>query len=141
MFLSNLLCFIKPFTRLETSSTFPNSHQKILQKIQLSSFNWSKGSFDRLNFLFDWLNRNQIAIEPSRSSRIFSLPFRSIKPKFWPIANLFPGYNQDVGFYRSQFWRIITGFLMFLSNLLCFIKPFTRLETSSTFSNSHQNIL
>ena len=29
-----LKCFIKPLTRLETSSTFLNSRQQILQKIQ-----------------------------------------------------------------------------------------------------------
>ena len=74
-----------------------------------------------------------------------------------------------IGFYKQLFLRIPTGFLVFLCNLLfwgvqvnislylysqgyislkgtygelkCFIKPFTRFETSSNSLNSHQKIL
>ena len=49
--------------------------RKILQKIQFSSFNRSRGPFDRSNTLFDWLNRNRIAIETSRN---FKIIFRTI---------------------------------------------------------------
>ena len=44
-------------------------------------------TFARLIALFDWSNRNRIAIDSSRGSRIIFLPFRSIKPKFQPIEN------------------------------------------------------
>ena len=75
------------------------------------------------------------------------------------IANLSPWYNQDVEFYKEQFWRMTSGFLVFPSKplfipkrvyislkgtyaeLKCFIKQFTRLETSSTFLNNQLKIL
>ena len=44
-------------------------------------------TFDRLSALFDRLNRNWVAIDSSRGSKIIFLPFRSIKPKFQPIEN------------------------------------------------------
>ena len=50
-------------------------------------FNWLNVLFDRLNVLFDQSNRNRIAIESSRDSRIIFLPLRSIKPKFRLIEN------------------------------------------------------
>ena len=44
--------FIKPFTRLETSSTFLNSHHKILQKIQFFEFQLVERSFRSIECSF-----------------------------------------------------------------------------------------
>ena len=52
-----------------------------------SSFDRSRGPFNRSNALFNWSNRNRIVMEPSRNSRIIFLLFRSIKTKFRPIEN------------------------------------------------------
>ena len=41
---TRIKCFIKLFTRIETSSNFQNSHQKILQKIQFYEFRSVKSS-------------------------------------------------------------------------------------------------
>ena len=43
-------------------------------------------SIDRVLF-FDRLNKNQIAIDSSRDSRIIFLPFQSIEPKLQPIEH------------------------------------------------------
>ena len=62
-----------------------NSHQKILQKIMFHDFrsveNYFWLIFDWSSALFDRSNRNETAIETSRDSMIFSLPFQSIEPK------------------------------------------------------------
>ena len=67
--------FIKLLIRLETSSTFLNFTRKFHRKSRFTIFDWSKITFNRSSTLFDRSNKNWTAIETSRNSRIFSLPF------------------------------------------------------------------
>ena len=107
-----LKCFIKSFTRLETSSTFLNSHQKILQKIMFYNFRSIESSFDRSNALFDRSSKNRIAIESSRDSRIIFFIISidranaSTNQKYWISNFLFSLRKfQNLNFHFNNFMK------------------------------------
>jgi len=61
--------------------------RKFYRKILFHDFRLVEITFDQSSVIFDRSNRNWAAIETFRNSRIFSLLFRSIEPKFRPIEN------------------------------------------------------
>ena len=94
------LCFIKRHvwrvkmfyrTVHKTWNLFKHIEQSPKNSVEKSwflTFDRSKITFNRLRDIFNQLNRNRAAIKSSRNSRIFSLPFRSIEPKFRLIENV-----------------------------------------------------
>ena len=93
------LCFIKKHvwrvkmfhkTIHKAWNLFKLSEQSLENSAEKSCFtilDRSKVIFDRSSALFERSNRNWAVIETSRDSRIFSLLFRSIEPKFRLIEN------------------------------------------------------
>ena len=63
------------------------SPKKFAKKSRFMIFDMSKVTFDRSSTFFNQLNRDRAMIETSKDSRIFSLLFRLIEPKFQLIEN------------------------------------------------------
>ena len=59
--------------------------RKLCRKISFTILDRSKITFNWLSIFFDRSNKNRVVIKTSKNSRIFSLPFRLIEPKLWPI--------------------------------------------------------
>ena len=127
-----LKCFIKPFTKLETSSNFLNSDLKILQKIQFFEFQSIKSSFWSIKCFFWSIEQESKAIESSKVLKIiFSIISIDQAKVLTDWKSLFSNFTQKIlELEFSLYETIFSKFKHHYYNLTMYIPIYT---TNSLF--------